>query len=159
MHSLKHSCKYPRLGRTKDVSASADGGLAAQGTTVLEEHYLLSLGKGRVKGRCIRGILAAELSTTSTSCWGMWSGACVSNVQTVQLEERFLSRCYYIARKIEVISLFPCLFIWSLISFLISGKQDSCSQDVHKCVCACLLVHLFKPSISSLSFEHTISFQ
>lgn len=31
----------------------------------------------------------------------------VSNVHTVQLEERFLLDCYYIARKIEVISLFP----------------------------------------------------
>lgn len=114
---------------------------------------------GERESRCICGILAAELTTTSTPCWGTWLGACVSNVQTVQQEERFLLCCYYIARKIEVVSLFPWLFFWSLISFRISGERDSCSQDVHKCVCACLLVHLFKSSISSISFEHTISFQ
>lgn len=90
-----------------------------------QEDYLLLLGRGRVKGRSISGILAAELPATSTSCWGMWLAACVSNIQTVQLEERFHSCCHCIARKIEVISLFPWLFIWSLISFLVSGKQDS----------------------------------
>lgn len=36
IHSLKHSCKYHRLGKTKDVSASAGRGLAAQETTVLK---------------------------------------------------------------------------------------------------------------------------
>lgn len=116
MHSLKHSCKYHRLGKTKDISAGADGGLAAQETTVLKPGRLCAVfGEREGKGRCICGALAAELPITSTSCWGMWLGACVSNVQTVQLEERFLLCCYYIARKIYLFVPLPFLLEFNFI--------------------------------------------
>lgn len=34
MHSLQHSCKHHRLGKTEDVSASVGGGLADRETSV-----------------------------------------------------------------------------------------------------------------------------
>lgn len=57
MHSLKHSCKYCRLGKTKDVLADADGGLAAQETTVLKPGGLSAVigereGKGEMYPWC-----------------------------------------------------------------------------------------------------------
>lgn len=53
MHSLNHSCSHHRLGRTKDVSAGAEGGLAAQEKTVLKTEGLSAVsgereGKGEM---------------------------------------------------------------------------------------------------------------